>query len=308
MFRLAKLSKMWIVRQAEPGEETRKINESVNTVGDRIQRIDSQTARQWGRVAAVIASRDSRESARSSAAPITWPRPAMAFAGALAIIVIAGLFVLNRASTLTYETARREQSTVTLGDSSEVTLNHTSELIVERRPFDDTRRVGLKGEAFFRVRRNGAPFVVSTEIGTVRVLGTEFNVRVRDNRMEVAVLRGLVEVSVPHDGEERPVTLRGGEMTLVAAHGSPELPSTIPYADYPGWLHAKFHFHQMAFADACREIGSRFDIAITLQDPRLRHETVTGVLDGHSIESALAALCALAGKEYRYENGVYTVY
>jgi transmembrane sensor len=299
---------MLTVRREKTDRESWRIDQAVKTDGDGLRRIDPDTARQWARVASVIAAGDRMEHIRSSPGRLKWPRPVIVFAGSLAILVIAGLFVLNRASTMTYETARREQSTVTLGDSSEVTLNHSSELIVERRPFDDTRRVGLKGEAFFRVRRSGAPFVVSTEIGTVRVLGTEFNVRVRDNGMEVAVLRGLVEVSVPHDEQVRSMTLRAGEMTLVSARGTFEPLQTIPYADYPGWLHGKFHFLHTSITDACREIESRFDIVITLKDPQLRNETVTGVLNGNSVESALAALCAIAGKEYRYEDGAYTLY
>ncbi|MDH3252624.1 MAG: FecR domain-containing protein [Ignavibacteria bacterium] len=300
--------KMGVVKGEASDKETQKIDAAVKTDGEGVRRLDPDTMNQWARLAAATDQGGYRKAARISTVPFRWPRPAISFAGALALVIIAGWFVLNRASTMTYETARREQSTVTLGDSTEVMLNHTSELIVERRPFDKTRRVGLKGEAFFRVLRNGAPFVVSTEVGTVRVLGTEFNVLARGDRMEVAVVRGIVEVSVKRDEVARSVTLGTGEMTFVSEDGSPLLPWKIPFADYPGWIYSKFNFQQTTFPDACKELESRFDIVIKLEDPQLRNETVTGVLDGHSVESALAALCALAGKDYRYENQVYVVY
>ncbi len=276
--------------------------------GERLRRIDPDTARGWARLQSAAVVTGQRKRGRAPTGLLQRPRPAIGFVGVMALLVIAALFVLNRASTVTYETAQHEQSTVTLGDSSEVTLNRSSELIVERRPFDDTRRVGLKGEAFFRVRRTGAPFVVSTEIGTIRVLGTQFNVRVGDHSMEVAVLEGRVEVLGPGNTSAGAVTLRAGEMTIVPGEGTPEIPGPIPYPDYPGWMHARFHFRHTSIVDACTEIEARFGITITIQDPGVREETVTGVLDGRTVQSSLMALCAIAGREFRYEDGVYIVY
>ena len=40
------------------------------------------------------------------------------------------------------------------------------------------REVKLKGEAYFEVVKNAeAPFVVKTDLGDIKVLGTQFNVK-----------------------------------------------------------------------------------------------------------------------------------
>jgi transmembrane sensor len=308
MDQMADFLKFMIRRRAGDDDGAPQIDRILARDGERLHSLDPDTGRQWARLQSVAAMVGQKKRVTAPAGLLRWPRPVIGFIGVVALIVVAGLFVLNRASTVMYNTAQHEQSTVTLGDSSEVTLNQSSELIVERRPFDDTRRVGLKGEAFFRVRRTGAPFVVSTEIGAIRVLGTEFNVRVRDRSMEVAVLKGRVEVLGSGNASAGSVILSAGEMTMVSGEGPPGMPAPIPYPDYPGWMYARFHFQHTSIADACTEIEARFGISIILRDPGMREKTVTGVLDGHTVQSALSALCTLAGREFRYEDGVYIVY
>jgi ferric-dicitrate binding protein FerR (iron transport regulator) len=209
---------------------------------------------------------------------------------------------------MTYETTRGQRSTVALTDSTEVLLNHTSELTVHHWRSAEARHVALKGEAFFRVRQTGTPFIISTDIATIRVLGTEFNVRVRDDRMEVAVIRGSVQVSALGERGDSAIVLVAGQIALCTRDGFPGALGPLPSAEYPGWVHGKFVFQRTSLVSACEEIESQFDVTITIDNPRLRAETITGIVDGRNAERALATLANLTGTKYRHENNSYILF
>jgi ferric-dicitrate binding protein FerR (iron transport regulator) len=168
--------------------------------------------------------------------------------------------------------------------------------------------VTLKGEAFFRVQKDGSPFVVSTEVGTVRVLGTEFNVKVRGGALELAVLRGSVRLSVARNGVDSGVVVNKDQIVTCSREAFPQEPGPLRFSSFPGWMHGKLMFYRTPLSSACEEIEARFDVVVRLRNPRLQNETITGVVDAQNVDSALTALTRLAGTAYRNEQGVYTLY
>src|SRR5690606_39397339 len=61
----------------------------------------------------------------------------------------------------------------------------------------------LEGEAFFQVEHDPSrPFRVHTAAGVISDLGTEFNVRARNDRVDVVVTEGVVAL----EGEDRKST------------------------------------------------------------------------------------------------------
>jgi ferric-dicitrate binding protein FerR (iron transport regulator) len=216
------------------------------------------------------------------------------------------LFRSNAART--YETAKGQQSTMTLPDGSSVSLNHTSTLIVYHSPFERARRISLSGEAFFHVQNNGTPFIITTDIGTVQVLGTRFNVRVRDGRMEVAVTSGSVKINVARNGTDSSIILSQGQFSICVKDNFPEFRGEVPFSGYPGWLHGQFMFYRTDFRSACEEIESHFDVVIRMEGHQLPDETITGTIDNKNVETALTALVRLTGNSYRHEGNSYIIY
>ena len=85
-----------------------------------------------------------------------------------------------------------------LPDGTKVFLNHNTTLSYADDFGTDTRTVTLKGEAYFDVKRDETrPFVINANGAEVRVLGTSFNVRAYDQRVNVAVTSGKVQFSTP---------------------------------------------------------------------------------------------------------------
>jgi len=309
MFRFLQTMLKRLGRQPKAQTGTGEIEGLLSSDMRRLHAIDPETDLRWQRLRVALEAGRSTEMPRPAGGTIRWARPALSFAVAAILLIVVGLMWLNRTSTMTYETAKRQQASITLFDSTEVTLNHTSELIVERRPFDKARRVALKGEAFFRVRRNGAPFTVHTDVATIRVLGTEFNVRVRDGLLEVAVISGNVHVSVRKDGKDSTVVPAQGQIAVCSKGDFPGTPGPLLFSsDYPGWIHGKFLFNRTSLVSVCKEIEEQFEVVIRIGNTLLPNETITGALDARTAETALAALSGLTGNKYRYENGIYFLY
>ena len=87
-----------------------------------------------------------------------------------------------------------------LPDGSVVYLNHNSAIKYDKE--FDSRVIELNGEAFFNVKADGSTFLVTTEFGDIKVIGTEFNVKTVADRIEVDVKSGLVELKTKYNGSK----------------------------------------------------------------------------------------------------------
>lgn len=284
------------------------IEKVINDKAHQLQAIDPETNEQWWRLRNTL---EQAQLIRNTPVRMNQPRifkPALAFAIAAVVLCTLGILWIRQLSPRTYETTRGEHTTVFLNDSTEVTLNSLSELKVQKSILDNTRRVTLKGEGLFHVRKNGTSFILSTDVGTVKVLGTRFNVRARNGKMEVAVLEGTVQVSSQKNGLDSSIVLTQGQYVACLSDHFPGSPGLLPFPDYPGWLHGKFMFYRSDLISVCKEIESQFNAAISIQNPNQQNITITGVLNGQSVETALTTLTQLTGNTFRYENGTYIIY
>jgi len=168
--------------------------------------------------------RDEVEEARTAATSIRslpwlsrplWAGVALAAAAAVAAVFFWPAGSQNQFQNLATPVAQRQA--VTLVDGTRVELNAQTALVVE---LDDTaRRVRLAGgEAFFHVSKDSnRPFFVETPAGSVRVTGTQFNVRTESPAtLEVIVLEGSVQVRAG-DTAARP--LQAGDRLAVTSAG-----------------------------------------------------------------------------------------
>ena len=90
------------------------------------------------------------------------------------------------------QTTDDEPQMVELPDGSVALLNaHSS--ITYHPDFED-RTIGQEGEVFYVVVEDEVPFVIETEQGDVKVVGTEFNVKAIGAELEVEVERGVVQL------------------------------------------------------------------------------------------------------------------
>lgn len=115
----------------------------------------------------------------------------------IAAVLVVGILIYTSffKSTLTIEqTLAQQKISVQLPDASVVELNSLSTISFNESEWYSDRHVNLDGEAFFKVAK-GSKFDVETSLGVVTVVGTQFNVKNRDNYFEVKCFEGLVKVT-----------------------------------------------------------------------------------------------------------------
>jgi len=155
-------------------------------------------------------------------------------------VLVAVYFYSNSSEIIRVQTKYAESKTVRLPDQSTVRLNAGSYFTYDAATWEDVRTVELHGEAFFDVKKNGAPFTVTTSNSRVQVLGTTFNVRARDDNTEVICLTGKVDFGNKEIGKSVVLTggkrasLNGKTLSDVYEVGSDQ---TIP------WIEGELVFH-----------------------------------------------------------------
>ena len=124
---------------------------------------------------------------------------AAAIAASVLLACILSVHILNNV----YDTDRitenivsyvaTDKMQVVLPDGSLIWLKPGSELSYDKEGFDTERVVTLEGEACFDIRHNQHnPFVVKTNLISVKVLGTIFNLKTTEDVAETTLIRGLV--------------------------------------------------------------------------------------------------------------------
>ncbi|MBI5471979.1 MAG: FecR domain-containing protein [Ignavibacteriae bacterium] len=284
-------------------EDEQTIDRIIRDDSTRIRHVDPDTSLQWLRLRRAM---DERAVSRSSRRLV----PRFAFGAALVAAIVVGVYFYKAqapTSVETFVTNRGEQTHVLLRDSSDVTLNSASQLIIADMQTGRARKLTLAGEAFFRVRHNNTPFIVETGIGNVQVVGTEFNVRVREELLEVSVVRGRVNVTASISGTDSVLSLAQGQMAICTKGSHPSRGRDIVVADFPGWMYGKLYLNATSFEAACREIEMRFDVIVHIDDKNVRREIITGRLAAPSADAAIAALCKLTGNTMRHDEDGYHI-
>lgn len=159
----------------------------------------------------------------------------------------------------------------------------------------EVAEVELQGEGFFRVPHDPKrQFIVRTEAGVVRDLGTDFNVRVRDGELAVAVASGIVAL----ENAGQAVEVRAGESAR-ARLGAP--PATATEADIDalvGWRTGRLVFVDESLgaiaAELSRKYGMQITVAPSLATTRI---TATVVISADAVE-ALRTITLPAGARY----------
>ena len=167
-------------------------------------------------------------------------------------LIVAFVFGVDYLNTKTYTTDFGEQLPVTLPDGSEVILNSRAEISFNERDWSSHRELKLSGEAYFKVKK-GEKFNVTTQNGTVTVLGTEFNVRTINSYFEVVCYEGKVRVETNKNEAE----LDPGKGFREIAGQFVTLNETLAE---PSWLNQESSFKDIPLKYVLTSLENQYDI------------------------------------------------
>ena len=181
---------------------------------------------------------------------------------------IAAAFILIFASTIVVRsawspgskiiTAMGETHEITLPDGSIVTLNADSKLTYDKKAFTSDRKLTLDGEAYFSVQK-GARFTVLTPQGQVEVLGTTFNVFVREGFFEVECTSGKVKV-ISRSGEISKILTPGKSIAL-----NQGIESISTFSERHLWRNKKLEYKAADAADVIKDLERQFGYEIKIK-------------------------------------------
>ncbi len=212
------------------------------------------------------------------------------WAAAACIVLTSGWLLLGSGLIERWQadavTATGEQRRIVLSDGSAVTLNTDTALafntIGERRGVKI-----LSGEAYFEVQPDKLrPFIVETEQGTVRVVGTRFSVKTGD-ATQVDVESGIVACA-GQQGDSRQLT--AGQHTSIAGRGVAAV-TGIDAGRAFAWLNGRLIFQDQPLAEVIAELDRYYPGAIVISDAKLGQTRVTG---NYKLEDSAAIIRALA--------------
>jgi len=211
-------------------------------------------------------------------------------------------------SVRSYTTTAGQTAVLTLDDGSRVTLAPRTTLRIERNFSRTSRAVGLRGEAYFEVRRSGgAPFVVHAGAVTTRVLGTAFGVRryPEDAAAHVAVVAGKVAVATGN-GQRRSVTVAAGGVA-VATDSSVVAAPAGGTAPYTAWVDGVLVFHEATAGEVLATLTRWYGYEFRFADPMLASQKLTVGMSTTSSREALATLKLALGVELQFDGTIVTL-
>tara|TARA_R110000868_G_scaffold687_4_gene4930 strand:- start:377 stop:1294 length:918 start_codon:yes stop_codon:yes gene_type:complete len=201
---------------------------------------------------------------------------------AVIAVLLAGSFFYLSTLNESYTTAYAENKAITLPDTSEVILNAESELAFSEKKWNEHRNVDLKGEAYFKVAK-GKKFTVATSQGLVTVLGTQFNVEIRENYFEVTCFEGLVSVAI----NNKETKLPAGN-SLMTINGNSTM-SKAPLNGAPSWLSKESSFESVPLHYVMDELQRQYDIEVSTKEIDTA-QLFTGTFSNDNLDLALKSI------------------
>ncbi|QEE49832.1 DUF4974 domain-containing protein [Flavobacterium alkalisoli] len=203
------------------------------------------------------------------------------FTAAAVILIMLGVGFVFTVQDTHEEAHSGKTFALNLPDASEVVLNSGSALSYNKWSWDNNRKVELTGEAYFKVAK-GEKFSVITSLGTVQVLGTQFNVKARGKRLEVTCFEGSVKV-----------IKEGKEVVLKPSQGlyyEDDVYSGVLNMEKtdPSWLHNELVFHKESLVAVIAEIERHYNISI--ENKANSSQLFSGTLPGDDIETVIKIL------------------
>ena len=171
------------------------------------------------------------------------------------------------------EVPRGAEFNTRLSDGTMVQMNSESELTYPAVFGEGTRRVRLRGEAYFEVTSTGAPFVIEAGGMEVRVLGTRFNVYAYEEEGLVATTLEEGSVEVRAEGER--LLLVPGEQATLTSEGGLEKRRVETWR-FTAWREGEFVFEDERLEDVLNRVARWYNLTLFYSGQAARDTRING--------------------------------
>ncbi len=186
-----------------------------------------------------------------------------------------------------------------LPDSSKIVLQGATEIAYDKNFNQRHRSLRLKGKAYFSVERNEAlPFIVDTEYGQVKVLGTAFLVEENEKNMTVTVERGKVSFASQQSNLTSSVILEKGEQGILEIEKNIFHESKIANLNHLYWANRKLTYRQESLQNVLTELEAIFDREILYDSTAIADCRMTAVFKDQKFEDIIKNISASLQFDY----------
>lgn len=180
----------------------------------------------------------------------------------------------NRTRTEVFETLsvpERQKYNLILEDGTEIIVSANSKLKFPSKFADDRRYVELKGEAYFKVAKDGKPFVVNVNNVLVKVYGTQFNIDGSSPDIKTTLIQGSVGVEYGTTEERREIKIVPGEcMTVNIKENTHKVEVDYSIEKFKYWLDGYFMFSNDQLVNLLTDISKWYGVEFLYETPELR--------------------------------------
>jgi len=189
-----------------------------------------------------------------------------------------------------------------LPDGSSVLMNESAELSYSPASFENgSREVTLSGEAYFDIAHNpGKPFLVHTGPIITRVLGTAFNVSMKQKEVVITVTRGLVEVG---GGNRVYAQIRPDEQIIVDTETQQYNTVSLSAEEEIAWKKTCLIFDNIDLEEAGRLVGEHYGVALAFEHAEtVKCRITASFLNEEDLGTVLRVISEMIGASYIIEG------
>ncbi|PKD43494.1 hypothetical protein CWD77_07950 [Rhodohalobacter barkolensis] len=202
----------------------------------------------------------------------------------------------------TISTQEDQHRLMTLSDGTQIRLNSNSSIVLPEVFSDNVREVRLKGEAWFQVAEDSSkPFIIQADKAQVRVLGTEFNVKVDTlaRNVQVAVTEGKVSLNNVNRSENRAI-LTKDTFALYNLQNDEILIEQAPVINYLSWINGRLTFYNDPLWQVNRFLERKYNVRIRYDQQHIGKLALSLDVAAKDLESILDIIANTLNLQFSY--------
>jgi len=243
------------------------------------------------------------EQAHSYVSKKTWAIAAsLVFFLGLGMLFKSNFFTTKPVNYVLVTSKVGQRTEVLLPDSSMVYLNSGASIRYPEKFIGSYRNIELKGEAFFKVKRNiEKPFMVNSGHFKTTVLGTSFSVvNNGDNDFRVAVKTGKVKVE-NRATQRQFILIKNTQVAFNAATGRLEK-SYVNAEHVTDWHKNLLRFDAITAKEAFRAIEKWYNVKVYCESDSILNRKIRAAYSNEPVGKVLKSLEFMIGLKYEIKN------
>ncbi len=228
------------------------------------------------------------------------------------VLIVAGtgwlLFEVAAPQKITVATSANEKNIeVLLADGSTVYLNRDSHLTYPKSFRGESRRVSLRGEAYFDIAPDTEHnFIIDAGKASVRVVGTSFNVITENDESEVEVYVSSGKVMVTSEDGEQTLTLEPEYIGRVSDSNASQERNTN--MNYLAWHTDMLIYEDERLSVVFEDLKRAYGINIKVADPEISDFRLTSPFEQQPHDTIVKLICTTFNLRSVREGGTYILY